>query len=96
MLLGISGIGQRLNIELDLQSLFGLHVQLYTASLAERPQSPPPAFGLENEGAIGRTSTDNISLLTNSALVYEPRCVGGGGELRGLSCTRDFEIKLHI
>ncbi len=52
----------RLNMEVDLQSLFGLHVtwgaQLY--SLAEiRPAlpgtlPPPPAFGLVYEGAIGQ------------------------------------------
>ncbi len=48
----------RLNKELELQSLFGLHVtwctQLY--SLAETPEThtPPPAFGLLNEGAIGQ------------------------------------------
>jgi hypothetical protein len=53
------GNGIDLNMELDLQSLFGLHVtgyaQLY--SLAETPQSPhPPAFGLDilYEGAIGQ------------------------------------------
>jgi hypothetical protein len=45
--------GHRLNMELDLQSLLGLHVhcaQLY--SLAMTPQLPlPPAFGLICEGA---------------------------------------------
>ncbi len=30
----------RLNMKLDLQSFFGLHVQLF--SLAEAPQPPPP------------------------------------------------------
>jgi hypothetical protein len=42
----------RLNMELDLQSIFGL---LCTAvySLAETPHSPPP-FGLIYEGAIGQ------------------------------------------
>jgi hypothetical protein len=46
-------------MELDLQSLFVLHVhcaQLF--SLAETPQPPPPphtpAFGLIYEGAIGQ------------------------------------------
>ncbi len=46
---------QGLNMELDLQILFGL---LCTAvySLAETPQPPPspPAFGLISEGAIGQ------------------------------------------
>jgi hypothetical protein len=48
----------RLNMALDLQSLFGLHVhcaQLY--SLAETPQPAPPptpSFGLKFEGAIGQ------------------------------------------
>jgi hypothetical protein len=46
-------------MDVDRQSLFGLHVtwcvQLY--SLAETPQLPPPAievFGLVYEGAIGQ------------------------------------------
>ncbi len=37
--------GHRLNMELDLQSLFGLHV-LHLYSLAETPQTLPPPFGL--------------------------------------------------
>ncbi len=43
-----------LNMELDLQSLFGLLcIQLY--SLAAAPQLPPtPAFGIIYEGAIGQ------------------------------------------
>jgi hypothetical protein len=45
----LNGPNHRLNIEVDLQSLFGLHVtrcaQLF--SLAETPQlTPPSAFGL--------------------------------------------------
>jgi hypothetical protein len=46
---------RRLHMELDLQSLFGLHVhcaQLYSLDLATRPL--PPAFGLIFEGAIGQ------------------------------------------
>jgi hypothetical protein len=48
---------QRLNMELDLQTLFGLHVhraQVY--SLAETPQPSPlfASFGLIYEGTIGR------------------------------------------
>ncbi len=47
----------KLNMEVDLQSLFGLRVpwcaKLY--SLAEpRNSPPPPAFGLVFEGAIGQ------------------------------------------
>jgi hypothetical protein len=34
------GWSHRLNMELDLQSLFGLHAQLY--SFAETPQQSPP------------------------------------------------------
>jgi hypothetical protein len=47
-------VQDRLNMELDLQSLFGLHcAQLY--SLAETPQPPPfPAFELIYEGAISQ------------------------------------------
>ncbi len=53
---GGGGVGpqQRLNMEVDLQSLFGLHVtwcaQLY--SLAEIP--PPPNLYSYYEGAIGQ------------------------------------------
>jgi hypothetical protein len=54
-------------MELDLQSLLGSCVQLY--SLAETPQlPPPPEFGLIYEGAIGQpretTSLCNPLLLT--------------------------------
>jgi hypothetical protein len=44
---------QGLNMVLDFQSLFGLHVHSCTHWL--RPQTPPPpTFGLKNEGAIGQ------------------------------------------
>ncbi len=55
-----------LNMEVDLQSLFGLHVtwcaQLY--SLAETPQlpTPPPAFGLVYGGSYWSATIDDISL----------------------------------
>ncbi len=39
-------------MELDLPSLFGLHV--YAVSLAKTPQRFYPAFGLIYEGAIGQ------------------------------------------
>ncbi len=43
----------RLNMELDLQSLFGLHV--YSCTYWLRPRnSPPPAFELKYEDAIGQ------------------------------------------
>jgi hypothetical protein len=42
-----------LNMELDLQSLFGLHVHCRTHLL--KPSNPlPPAYGLIYEGAIGQ------------------------------------------
>jgi|688.fasta_scaffold914836_1 hypothetical protein len=45
----------RLNMELALQSLFGLHVHSCTHWL--RPSTPHPAFGLIiYEGAIGRSA----------------------------------------
>ncbi len=58
-------IPHRLNMELDLQSLFGLHVtwsaQLF--SLAESPQSRPfPAFGLVWEGRYWSIKIGDISL----------------------------------
>jgi hypothetical protein len=37
---------------------------------------------------LGVTKNCRLSLLTNSALIYEPKCGGrgrGGGKLRGLS-----------
>jgi hypothetical protein len=43
----------RLNMELDLRSLFGLLCTVHLYSLAETPQ-PPPAFGLIYECAIGQ------------------------------------------
>ncbi len=48
-------------MELDLQSVLGSCVLLY--SLAETPQLPsPPAFGHLHEGAIGTAKIDDISL----------------------------------
>jgi hypothetical protein len=38
-------------MEVDFQSLFGLHVHSFIHGL--RPQHPPPAVGLVDEGAIG-------------------------------------------
>jgi hypothetical protein len=53
----IVGARQNLNMELDLQSFFGLHVHSCTHWLRPR-NSPlphqPPAFGLKYEGAIGQ------------------------------------------
>jgi hypothetical protein len=46
------GYLHRLNMELDLQSLFGLHVLSCIYWL--RPHPPPPPFGLIYEGAIGQ------------------------------------------
>ncbi len=48
--IGVSG-GHRLNIELDLLSLFGLHVHSCTHWLRT---PPPPAFGLIYGGPIGQ------------------------------------------
>jgi hypothetical protein len=47
----------RLNMELDLQSLCGLHVHSCTTWL--KPCTPP-AFGLIFEGALGQTKVDDI------------------------------------
>ncbi len=41
----------KLNMELNLQSLFGFHVHSFTHCLKHRN---PPAVGLINEGAIGQ------------------------------------------
>jgi hypothetical protein len=42
-----------LNMELDLQSLFGLHVHGCTHWLRPRNLPPPPAFGLIYKVATG-------------------------------------------
>jgi hypothetical protein len=44
----------RLNIELDLQRLFGIHVYSCTHWLRPRNSPPPPSFGLIYESAIGQ------------------------------------------
>ncbi len=56
-------------MELDLQSLFGLHhAELY--SLAKTPQSPSPAFGFIYEGAIAQLRyADDITLWPPGAIV---------------------------
>ncbi len=52
----LNTLSHRLNMEVDLQSLFGLHVtwcaQLH--SMAETPPPHTPALGLGYEGAIGQ------------------------------------------
>ncbi len=65
LITGWIGPMHRLNMELDLPSLFGLHAtwcaQLY--SLAETPHlHPPPAFGLMYEGRYWSANIDDISL----------------------------------
>jgi len=55
----------RLNMELDLLSLFGLHVQRCTYPLAEAPQRPPPP----HLGSYTRTlvvSQDRLLLFVTS------------------------------
>jgi len=42
----------RLNMVLEFEGLFGLHVYSCTHRLRPRNSSPPPAFGLIYEGAI--------------------------------------------
>ncbi len=42
----------KLNMELDLLSLFGLLCTAYSAETPQLPPPPPPAFGLKYEGAI--------------------------------------------
>ncbi len=49
----MNGSKHRLNMKLDLRSLFGLHVHKCTHWLRPR-NPPPPAFGLIYEGAIGQ------------------------------------------
>ncbi len=61
----VSSEPYRLNMEVDLQGFFGLHVtgcaQLY--SFAETPQFPPsPAFGRVLRGRYWSAKIDDISL----------------------------------
>jgi hypothetical protein len=51
-------------MELDLQSLFGLHVRRYSILNGLNPATPPhpSAFGLIYKGAIGQAKIDDISL----------------------------------
>ncbi len=79
-------------MELDLQSLFGLHVtwcaQLF--SLAETLLPPsPPAFGLIKRGAL-LVSYDRRHLLVTPWIApsyYESICGGRGGSC-GVSCSQ--------
>ncbi len=48
----------RLNMELDLQSFFGLHVH----SKAETPQTPPPRIWAQIRGRYWSAKIDDISL----------------------------------
>ncbi len=52
----------RLNMELDLQSLFGLDVTWCSHWLRPRNPSPPLAFGLTYEGRYWSAKIDDISL----------------------------------
>ncbi len=51
---GVGGGGQWLNMELDLQSLFGFLVRNCAHWLRPRNSPPPLAFGLVYEDAIGQ------------------------------------------
>ncbi len=88
-------------MEVDLQSLFGLHVswcaQVY--SLAKTPQLPPsPRIWTRITRAL-LVSKDRRhlfvtpwSLLTNSALVYESKCGGMGG----IAGSHPMSTAVHI
>jgi hypothetical protein len=57
--------GHRLNMELDLQSSFGLYVSpdVHSCSHWLRPRNPPPpAFGLIYEERFWSAKIDDISL----------------------------------
>ncbi len=59
----MDGLYRRLNMELDLQSLFGLLVHCCTHWLRPRNRPPPPspAFGLIYEGAIDQQDRRHLS-----------------------------------
>jgi hypothetical protein len=78
-------------MELDLPSLFGLHVhcaQLY--SLAETPQlTPPPAFGFIYEGLLVSQDRRHLSFVTPwSKLSYRVvNQLGGKGFFHHDQCS---------
>ncbi len=82
-------VGHRLNMQLDVQSLFGPYVYIaQMSSLVENPMHPP-AFGLIYEGAIGEpgsqphldTSLQNVQYKNQTP---SHPCPGGGGMYRGV------------
>ncbi len=65
----------RLNIELALQSLFGLYVHS-CISLAETPPPPPPRIWAHIRGRYWSAEIDDISLYP--LVVSKLGCIGGG------------------
>jgi hypothetical protein len=55
-------VKHRSNMEVDLQSLFGLNVHTCTHWLRPRCSPPPPAFGLVLRGRYWSAKIDDISL----------------------------------
>ncbi len=79
-------MGHRLNMGLDLRSLFGLHVHSCTHWLRPRNSPPPPSFGLIYEGAIGQNRrhlivTPWIDQHASVGAVNFANLAGGGGGL---------------
>jgi hypothetical protein len=67
-----TGTSHRLDMQLDLQSLFWLHVHSRTHWLRPRNPSLPPAFGLIYEGAIGQLRKNRHFLVTPWIRIRDP------------------------
>ncbi len=91
----------RLNMGLDLQSLFGLHVHHMhscTHWLSPATPPPPPAFGLIYEGAIGQPR-QTTSLCDPSEEFTSKLCAHAGQEEIRLDYQRSansFQVFLYI
>ncbi len=77
-----------LNMELDLQSLFGLHVNSCTLYLRPRNLPQPPSFGLIYEGAIGQ--------LDRRHLFVTPCCSGLPNIFFTIRITAQIKRKLCL
>ncbi len=85
----------RLNMELDLQSLFGLHVHSCAHWLGPRIP-PPPALGLIYEGAVGQPRRRHL-FVTPCSVTFcyfiAVRWGGGGGGRGGFTVLSSWSRK---
>jgi hypothetical protein len=89
------GEGENLSYKTTDSTLLKVSTQLYVESKGATIFSPESSSELWSRSVMGPgpeesgiqrvTKRCRLSLLTNSALAYQPKCGGEGGELRGLS-----------